>query len=51
LQPTPEQRYDAGVHPTFCLHRGFFRIAIDFLKRVSALDHNPDTGRASLAAS
>jgi hypothetical protein len=35
----------------FCLHSGFFRIEIDFLKHVSTLDHNPDTSRPELAAS
>jgi hypothetical protein len=35
----------------FCLHSGFFRIAIDFLKHVSTLDHNPDTFRPEPAAS
>jgi hypothetical protein len=34
----------------FCLHSGFFRIEIDFLKRVSTLDHTPDTERPELAA-
>jgi hypothetical protein len=35
----------------FCLHSGFFRIEIDFLKRMSTLDHTADTSRPELAAS
>jgi hypothetical protein len=35
----------------FCLHSGLFRIASDFLKRMSTLDHNTDTQRPQLAAS
>jgi hypothetical protein len=35
----------------FCLHNGFFRIELDFLKRVSTPDHSPDTERPELAAS
>jgi hypothetical protein len=34
----------------FCLHSGRFRIASDFLKHVSTLDHHTDTERALLAA-
>jgi hypothetical protein len=37
--------------PTFCLHSGFFRIEIDFLKQMATLDLDSDTTRHDLADS